>query len=509
MKETELEMYRGVVLAVGVDCYDDAGIDNLDNAVNDARGFASTMQDLGYDVISCMNSSIDDFDAHFDIFLEKIKTARVGIFFYAGHGVERDGKNYLIARNTPTSNEGKLGTRYCIELQEVINKMHGTGCSMTISIIDACRNNPFRNLRGKHAFQLAPVTIPTGSLIAFSTSPGEIAKDKIGKSNHSVYTSTLLHYITEEGVEIEQMFKKVRTTVHNFTGGAQTPWEHTSLIGQFSFNPGNIVSRNFIPYSDDAIADREWDGAECHKIIQGLRTLTWSNQTDAIHKFITYTDEISDDTLFVIGRNLTQTYQGDNYAAKRFVQRAENIEDFTDKDGNNHLLNGMLFEIYFNHEGKFRYTNFKGNILSELIRYNQRALLKHSFEFIQKILIPYSSYLLFTPSPTPTKVTLDVIIESQKIESLFYDSNKIYNIIRSIKRADLELLTDVKAEMSNNIAEYFSNALQLKKVIAAQYCAPVEYLELIGNVDLTDSRDLIFYDTNFKKSLRTASLTRN
>jgi hypothetical protein len=169
----------------------------------------------------------------------------------------------------------------------------------------------------------------------------------------------------------------------------------------------------------------------------------------------------------------------------------------------------MLFEIYFNHEGKFRYTNFKGNILSELIRYNQRALLKHSFEFIQKILIPYSSYLLFTPSPTPTKVTLDVIIESQKIESLFYDSNKIYNIIRSIKRADLELLTDVKAEMSNNIAEYFSNALQLKKVIAAQYCAPVEYLELIGNVDLTDSRDLIFYDTNFKKSLRTASLTRN
>ena len=131
-------------------------------------------------------------------------------------------------RDTPIGEYAETTIRYSVDLQKCIKGLHETKCKMIIVIIDACRNNPFEGKeRGWGSVNLAPLFAPKGTLIAYSTSPGEKADD-FGMDGHSVYTGALLKHLKEEGLEIETFFKKVRSTVDAMTNGKKTSWEHTS-----------------------------------------------------------------------------------------------------------------------------------------------------------------------------------------------------------------------------------------------------------------------------------------
>ena len=132
-------------------------------------------------------------------------------------------------------------------LNHVMDRMHKASPRIKILILDACRNNPFRNARMVATEGLAPIHAPKGSIIAFSTSPGETARDD-GFGKNSIYTGALLKHINEPEVPIEAFFKRVRETVSGYTKQKQTSWEHTSLIGEFSFNSGQLTHSEKVPY---------------------------------------------------------------------------------------------------------------------------------------------------------------------------------------------------------------------------------------------------------------------
>lgn len=280
--------YRGKAFVIGNDHYDQMKPD-LDNAVNDAKGIYEALKELGFEMMQeAYDIDIEKFDIFFENFKSNLAHYEVGILYFSGHGIEIEGKNYLIMKNTPIGDMPKSTTRYAVDLQECIKELHATHCKMIIVIIDACRNNPFEGKeRGWGSVNLAPLYVPKGTLIAYSTSPGETASD-FGMDGHSVYTGALLKHLKEEGLEIETFFKKVRSTVNAMTGGKKNSWEHTSLIGSFSFNSGRMTHIDNLGYDASVIHDASYDNNDMviAPVITDLKSYNWYKQNDGVDNFL-------------------------------------------------------------------------------------------------------------------------------------------------------------------------------------------------------------------------------
>ncbi|MEQ1612616.1 MAG: caspase family protein, partial [Hyphomicrobiaceae bacterium] len=156
----------------------------------------------------------------------------VGVFYYAGHAVQVAGQNYLIPIGADISSESEIPVQ-AVNLQELLGAMKGAAARVKIAILDSCRNNPFESSARGLSRGLAPVTAPAGTLIAYATAPGEVALD--GTDGHSPFTSALTRIMPTPGLEIEEVFKRTRAAVLESTNSKQTPWEHSSLVGQFIF----------------------------------------------------------------------------------------------------------------------------------------------------------------------------------------------------------------------------------------------------------------------------------
>jgi hypothetical protein len=208
----------------------------LQNPVNDANSIAQALTEVGFTVIKYTNADQKTLKKAMDDFGEKLKNFNVGLFYYAGHGIQAKGVNYLI----PVDAELKVeqDVEYdCADAGRILGKMEAAGTKTNIVILDACRNNPFeRAWGGRTAGQgtgLAFMNAPSGSLIAYATSPGKTASDGTGRNG--LYTEAILKYIKVPGMPIEEFFKNVRTLVENNSNREQTPWESTSLKGNFYF----------------------------------------------------------------------------------------------------------------------------------------------------------------------------------------------------------------------------------------------------------------------------------
>jgi uncharacterized caspase-like protein len=202
----------------------------LENAVNDSNEIASVFQRLGYDAIHKNDCSMNECVEILTEFERRISSYDATIFYFAGHGFQLDGENYLASIDCQVANPNKYHcSRTCITLTEVLTIFAKHPNKINIVIVDACRKSFERGAIS--AF--SPIQAPKGTLIAFSTSPNEGAKDG-GFDGHSIYTGALLKYIGREFLSVEELFKKVRKTVFTLTEGKQTTWEHTSLIGDFS-----------------------------------------------------------------------------------------------------------------------------------------------------------------------------------------------------------------------------------------------------------------------------------
>jgi len=208
----------------------------LKNPVNDATDIAATLKRLGFDVILKKNAGMQDMENAIHDFGSRLKHGGEGLFFYAGHGVQIGGKNYLIPIGAKIDKE--TDAKYqAIDAEMVLDEMANAGNSVNIMILDACRDNPLgRSLRSAGRGLAIISDAPQGMLITYSTSPGKTAAD--GEGRNSPYTAALIKYMTEPGQPVEQVFKKVRQTLTAQSGGKQIPWELSSLQGNFFFAPG-------------------------------------------------------------------------------------------------------------------------------------------------------------------------------------------------------------------------------------------------------------------------------
>lgn len=206
-------------------------VQSLDNPRNDASLMDESLRSVGFTTVVSLDASRNEMVAAVSKFVDLLDAESEVFIYYAGHGVQLDGQNYLIPVDVSIEKSSDLPF-FSLSLQTVINQVARVSPSISIIVLDACRDNPFEGGGGASA-GLAKATGSVGTYIAFATAPGEVAYD--GEGGNSPFTSALAEYLSKPGLPIEQVFKRVRETVFDVTGGRQIPWDHSSLINEFFF----------------------------------------------------------------------------------------------------------------------------------------------------------------------------------------------------------------------------------------------------------------------------------
>ncbi|MCR8723317.1 caspase family protein [Frigidibacter sp. ROC022] len=225
-----------IALVVGNSGYQ--SVSALDNPKNDAALIAEALGGLGFEVTLLTDANLTDFRRGVSQFGQALRAAgpeATGLFYYAGHGVQSFGTNYLLPVDASLVDAADLDL-VAVEAQSILRQMSSARNRTNIVILDACRNNPFEAIRSIDDNGLAEMKAPTGTFLAYATAPGAVALD--GTEANSPFTKALAQFMPEPGVPIEQMFKRVRVAVLEATGGQQTPWDTSSLTSDFQFAAG-------------------------------------------------------------------------------------------------------------------------------------------------------------------------------------------------------------------------------------------------------------------------------
>ena len=226
-----LDSGQRVALVIGNAGYKNAP---LVNPLNDARAVSEQLRKLGFKVISLENASQRQMHEAVRQFGDQLHGG-VGLFYYAGHGVQVKGRNFLVPVDAAIEREDEVPYK-AFDVGQVLEKMESAKNPLNIVILDACRNNPFVRTSRSSASGLAQMDAPTGSIVAFATAPGAEAAD--GSAGNGLYTSHLLRNMATPGLKVEDVFKRTRVGVKQASAGRQIPWESTSLEGDFYFAPG-------------------------------------------------------------------------------------------------------------------------------------------------------------------------------------------------------------------------------------------------------------------------------
>jgi uncharacterized caspase-like protein len=233
---------KRVALVVGNSAYQN--VSRLENPKSDALLVADTLKRLGFTLIGGQAQVELDkagFDSAVQRFGSQLMGADVALFYYAGHGIQVRGTNYLVPVSANPTREADVDFQM-VDVNLVLRQMEGAGTRLNIVILDACRNNPFggRGLRAADG-GLAQVRAPEGTLLSYATQPGNVALD--GDDGHSPYTRALVETMQKPGLDVLQTFNQVGLVVKRATGGAQQPWVSTSPIdGTFYFS-GNAPAQ--------------------------------------------------------------------------------------------------------------------------------------------------------------------------------------------------------------------------------------------------------------------------
>jgi uncharacterized caspase-like protein len=193
---------------------------------------AETLRSIDFKVDLLLDPDQAALKRAVDSFGTKIPPNGAALFYYAGHGVQVDGRNYLIPIRAKIQTQGDIDIEG-VDVARLLARLEQANGSLNIVILDACRNNPFARTFRSLNRGLAFVQAPSGTLIAYATAPGDEAQD--GVDGHSPYTSALAKELKTPDVPIEETFKAVRRTVQATTSGRQTPWESSSLTRPFAF----------------------------------------------------------------------------------------------------------------------------------------------------------------------------------------------------------------------------------------------------------------------------------
>ncbi|MFV0360839.1 caspase family protein [Tropicimonas sp.] len=272
-----------IALVVGNQDYENTTV--LENPVSDAKLIAGKLARQGFAVTlltdgdeSAMHVAIADFGRQ----LRSAGPEAVGLFYYAGHAVQSFGSNYLLPVDVRLTDAADLGLD-AIRADAVLLQMASARNYTNIVILDACRNNPFINMRGIDNHGLAEMSAPTGTFMAYSTAPGSVALD--GSGTNSPFSTALADAIDQPGLPLEQAIKMVRSRVLDETNGRQTPWNASSLTRDFYFAPSR-------PESPEAVASRKFfesikESGDPVQIVLFLRTYPDSEHFDEARRLLT------------------------------------------------------------------------------------------------------------------------------------------------------------------------------------------------------------------------------
>jgi len=246
-----------VALVIGNQNYPKAP---LNNPVNDAQDMKAALEQVGFRVIYRENANLQEIKAAVREFAKGLGHGTIALFYFSGHGAQTDGYNYLVPADSDINSESEL--KYgAYNVNIILSEMEKAQDRLNILILDACRNNPFKGIKGEPD-GLATLTGPKGSLIAFATAPGATAAD-YGRGRNSVYTGYLKQYLVQPGLKIEEMFKRVRESVIA-DNPKQVPWENLSITGDFCFagcGESQRVSTIDSPHSAPADSDSHPENA--------------------------------------------------------------------------------------------------------------------------------------------------------------------------------------------------------------------------------------------------------
>lgn len=222
---------RRTALVIGNANYEEAP---LRNPLNDANDMAAVLEEKGFVVTILTDATKREMESAIKQFGKTIQKGGVGLFFYAGHGMQVNGVNYLIPIETDIESEDDIPYE-AVDANRVLSKMDTAGNALNLVFLDACRNNPFARSFRSGTKGLAQMDAPSGTLVSYATNPGNTAADGTGRNG--VFTSHLLRQIKVPGLEVGMMMRQVRTGVREETGGLQIPWDSSSLEGIFYFTP--------------------------------------------------------------------------------------------------------------------------------------------------------------------------------------------------------------------------------------------------------------------------------
>ena len=429
-------MSKRLALVVGINSY--TVLLPLKCAVADAKEFAEVLRGLDFEVICSLDEDGSEVNQKFDLFEERLfdKPYDVALFYFAGHGCMANRSDCLMLKESPEltiDTEVKVKNKSLV-LDSLCTRLRGAGDQINIFILDACRSEAGRSATYLNFNFGKNLHIPYQTFIAYSTSPGATAKDG---TVHSPYTQSLLSNIRKKNLSIESLFKQVRKEIYQSVG--QLSWDHSCLIEDFYFcdKEANLIS---VLYSPDALADKQYVSKieDVNKIISLFRTYNYYHQIDAVDLFKRNFKKIAVDDLFVIGRNILQAAVGGSWECTKLMDYSF-LRLFQQGD-RNPVLDGVLYEIYFNSSAEFRLKGIKiGNkeIFDKIASLSIQKDFEGSFLFIQSVLEKYKKHLKYLPGQSKLhtiRVNLHIVV----VDDLFDD--KIWEVD--------EIILDNKNEMA-------------------------------------------------------------
>src|SRR3954471_24008623 len=270
-----------LALVIGQSAY--RSVPALPNPANDARAVTQMLTDSGFEVSTAADLSQGQMREAVSDFAGKVAAKgvdTVALVFYAGHGLQIDGENFLVPIDIDPKREADIPIQ-AVRLNDILNTLTSVPSKMRILMLDACRNNPFPDLKTAGsglAIVDAKVGAP-GTFMSFSTSPGAVAED--GSGNNSPYTNALLA-AGKENIPIEETFKRVRLAVNKVTDGRQTPWDSSSLTEDFRFSGASVAGPK--PAAEPKKSVAEWTRDLKGKPVEAANELIVADGTDEAYE---------------------------------------------------------------------------------------------------------------------------------------------------------------------------------------------------------------------------------
>lgn len=310
----------------------------LKNPVNDSRAMRAKLEDLGFEVVYFEDLKIRQIGGALREFRSKIKPGSVAAFFYAGHGLQVKGENYLPAVDADLQGEEEVPLQ-SLHVGNVLNAMAESKSRLNLVLLDACRNNPFTRRFRSAGGGLAKVDhAPSGTLIHFATKPGSVAAD--GDGSNGLYTQQLLAAIDRPGMAVEQVFKEAARGVRQASKGKQEPWMEGQIEGEFYFRPAGYRVlgksdrvRDLLRKSNEAYRDRNYqsaiDFAEQLLTLQPTEVAALGNKTVSL-LMLGRLDEAADtaEHAIVTNPNYGPSYNNRGIVRERQGHASEAVADF-------------------------------------------------------------------------------------------------------------------------------------------------------------------------------------